>query len=120
FSEIASNERVRGEDAYKLYHSDKRKPNISTMVNNEKFLLNILNSEEDMVLPLLIETIIPENKTKQYTLSFENVFTHTQDRKIWLEEIKTKKLYELTDNFELKVVLEDNNKTPQYRLIVQS
>ncbi|MDT8412944.1 MAG: T9SS type A sorting domain-containing protein [Vicingaceae bacterium] len=120
FSEIASNERVRGEDAYKLYHADKRKPNISTLVNNEKFLLNVLNSEEDMVLPLLIETVLPENATKQYTLSFENVFIHTQDRKIWLEEIKTNKLYELTDNFELKIALEDNIKTPQYRLIVKS
>jgi len=120
FDEVASNDRVRGEDAYKLYNSDKRKPNISTLVNNEKFLLNVLNSEEEMVLPLLIETVWPENTTKQYTLSFENVFIHTQDRKIWLEEIKTNKLYELADHFELKVEMEDNNKTPQYRLIIKA
>ena len=120
FSEVASNKRERGIDAYKLYNADKRRPNLSTYMDGAKFRRNILNTEEDIALPLLIETVHFNNEMKNYTLTFDNVFENTLDRKIYIQDIRQNELVEITDELVYEISMSDNEKTPLYRLVVKN
>jgi hypothetical protein len=120
FGEEYKNIRERGVDAYKLYNSDKTKPNLSTLMDGEKFLVNLLNSDEDMVLPLLVDVVQPKNMMRTYTLNFKNVVSNVTNRVIHLENIETNQLVELTEGYAVTFEMNDADRTPKYQLVIKN
>jgi len=117
----ANDERVSGEDAYKLPFTDPGNSYIATMVGKNDFQRNILNSNTNTVVPIRIYSSTPQDELKNYTLEINNVKTIlNQNKRLILEDRKLNTFTDLKEDFSLPFEMKDNVTEPRFFLHVTS